>query len=132
MSSPSQGIARMTDRGRVIDSGAFQSAAVAGGPEPSRPYLGPLPQWRLEDLYEGMDAPRFAEDLRRAGDDSKSFAARYQGKLAELAGGDEAGRRLFEAVSAYEALQDLMGRIMSYASLLYAADTSDTARAKFY
>jgi oligoendopeptidase F len=122
----------MTDRGRVIDSGAFQSAAVAGGPEPSRPDLGPLPQWRLEDLYEGMQAPRFAEDLSRAADDSKSFAARYQGKLAELAGGAEAGRRLFEAVSAYEALQDLMGRIMSYASLLYAADTSDAARAKFY
>jgi oligoendopeptidase F len=122
----------MTDRGRVIDSGAFQSAAVAGGPEPSRPDLGPLPQWRLEDLYEGMQAPRFAEDLSRAADDSKSFAARYQGKLAELAGGAEAGQRLFEAVSAYEALQDLMGRIMSYASLLYAADTSDAARAKFY
>ena len=33
---------------------------------------------------------------------------------------------------AYEALQDLVGRVMSYASLLYASDTSDPARAKFY
>ena len=33
---------------------------------------------------------------------------------------------------AYEALQDLIGRVMSYASLLYASDTSDPARAKFY
>ncbi len=40
--------------------------------------------------------------------------------------------RLAEAVTAYEALQDLIGRVMSYASLLYASDTSDTARAKFY
>ncbi len=32
----------------------------------------------------------------------------------------------------YEGLQDLVGRVMSYASLLYASDTSDPARAKFY
>ena len=35
-------------------------------------------------------------------------------------------------VRGYEALQDLIGRVMSYASLLYASDTSDAARAKFY
>ena len=44
----------------------------------------------------------------------------------------EAGERLAEAVRGYEALQDLIGRVMSYASLLYACDTSDAARAKFY
>ena len=49
-----------------------------------------------------------------------------------LAKGAEAGERLGEAVRAYEAMQDLIGRIMSYASLLYAGDTSDPARAKFY
>ena len=94
--------------------------------------LGVLPQWRLEDLYESMESPKFGADMRRANDEAKAFAATYRGKLAELAASPDAGARLFEAVSAYEALQDLMGRLMSYASLLHAGDTSDPARAKFY
>src|ERR1700722_6931427 len=94
--------------------------------------LGPLPQWKLEDLYESPESPRFQSDLLRAGDDAKAFAGNYRGKLEGLASGPDGGERLFEAVRAYEALQDLMGRLMSYASLLYAGDTSDPARAKFY
>ncbi|HEY1941065.1 MAG TPA: M3 family oligoendopeptidase [Roseiarcus sp.] len=94
--------------------------------------LGALPQWRLDDLYEGMDSPKFAEDLSRAAADAKRFASAYQGNLADFAKAPDAGERLYEAVRAYEALQDLMGRIMSYASLLYAGDTSDAVRAKFY
>ena len=35
-------------------------------------------------------------------------------------------------IGEYEALQDLLGRMMSFASLTYAGDTSDSARAKFY
>ena len=94
--------------------------------------LGPLPQWKLEDLYESPESPRFQSDLLRAVDDAKAFAGNYRGKLEGLASGPTGGERLFEAVRAYEALQDLMGRLMSYASLLYAGDTSDPARAKFY
>ncbi len=120
----------MIDRGRVFESGVFQTRA--GGAEASRQDLGVLPQWRLEDLYEGMDSPRFAADLQRAAAEARTFATTYQGKLAELVEASDAGGRLYAAVSAYEALQDLMGRIMSYASLLYAGDTSDVARAKFY
>ena len=70
--------------------------------------------------------------MLRAADEAKAFARRYRGKLEGLASGPDAGERLFEAVRAYEALQDLMGRLMSYASLLYAGDTSDPVRAKFY
>jgi oligoendopeptidase F len=120
----------MIDRGRVFESGVFQTRA--GGVEASRQDLGVLPQWRLEDLYEGMDSPRFAADLQRAAAEARTFATTYQGKLVELVEASDAGGRLYAAVSAYEALQDLVGRIMSYASLLYAGDTSDVARAKFY
>jgi oligoendopeptidase F len=108
-----------------LDHGARPQAADAAA-------LGALPEWRLDDLYEGMDSPRFAADLARAATDAKRFAAAYRGKLEELGAAAAAGERLCEAVSAYESLQDLMGRIMSYASLLYAGDTSDTARAKFF
>jgi oligoendopeptidase F len=79
-----------------------------------------------------MDSPGFAADLERAEREAKLFEETYQGKLAELAGRPEAGETLAGAVKAYEALQDLTGRIMAYASLLYASDTSDPAIAKFH
>jgi oligoendopeptidase F len=121
----------MFQRGRRFESRVFQ-AASSGGREADAASLGALPQWRLDDLYEGMDSPRFAADMRRAEADARSFAASCQGKLAEIARGPAAGERLYETVRAYESLQDLMGRIMSYASLLYAGDSGDVARAKFY
>ena len=94
--------------------------------------LGPLPQWRLGDLYSGMQSPEFSADMGRAAEGAEAFARDHQGKLAEILAGDEAGKKLFEIIAAYEALQDLMGRLMSFASLVYAGDTSDAAGAKFY
>jgi oligoendopeptidase F len=120
----------MPVRGCASLAGALDPGGVPQAGEAAA--LGALPEWRLDDLYEGMDSPRFAADLARAASEAKRFAAAYRGKLEALASGGAAGERLCEAVSAYEALQDLMGRIMSYASLLYAGDTSDTARAKFF
>jgi len=92
----------------------------------------PLPEWNLADLYEGTDSPRLHADLERAASAVADFARDYRGKLAELAQGADAGARLGEAVERYEALQDLLGRIMSYAGLLYCGDTTDPARMKFY
>jgi oligoendopeptidase F len=101
--------------------------AVAGAPD-----LGPLPEWKLSDLYESMDSPVFAADVAKAIADCKAFAAKYQGKLAGFAAAPDASAKLAEAVRDYEAIDDLLGKIISYAGLLYAADTSDPARMKFY
>jgi oligoendopeptidase F len=106
---------------------AQQDSAAAAAPD-----LGALPEWRLDDLYSGMDSPTFAADLRRAAGEAKEFAEKYRGKLEALAKGPEAGQKLGGAIAAYEAIQDLVGRIMSYAGLLYSGDTSDPSRAKFY
>ena len=78
------------------------------------------------------DSPELQAALSRADAASLAFAEKWKGKLAEIAGGPEAGAKLAEAVRAYEALEDLLGRIISYAGLLYAGDTTDPARAKFY
>jgi oligoendopeptidase F len=109
----------------------FHSLAAAVSP-PAPADLGALPEWRLTDLYEGMDSPRFADDLERAEREAKLFAEAYRGKLAELADQPDAGETLAAAVRAYESLQDLTGRIMAYASLLYASDTGDPGIAKFH
>jgi oligoendopeptidase F len=91
-----------------------------------------LPEWNLADLYEGVDSPLLKADLARMAQDVAQFGKDYRGRLGELASGAEAGIRLAEALARYEALQDLLGRLMSYAGLLYSGDTTDPARAKFY
>jgi oligoendopeptidase F len=90
--------------------------------------LGALPEWKLADLYERPDAPQLESDLKAAERDAAAMQDRYAGKLAKLLDGAEGGAALAEAVRAFESLNDLMGRIVSYASLLYAADTSDPKR----
>ncbi len=91
-----------------------------------------LPEWNLTDLYASMDAPQLATDLEQADILSKAFEADYKGKLESLAAGPDAGAALAGALVRYEALDDLMGRIASYGSLVYAGDTADPARAKFF
>ena len=67
----------------------FDSVRSAMAPSPVSGGLGALPQWRLEDLYESMESPRFAADLERARREAKEFAAAWRGKL----GGDRGFRR---------------------------------------
>ena len=94
--------------------------------------LGPMPQWDLSDLYDGADAPALKADLDRVESDAAQFQARYRGKICVLTQQTGGGATLAEAVIAYEELSDLMGRLGSYAGLLYASDTQNAAIAKFY
>ena len=91
-----------------------------------------LPEWDLGDLYDGIDSPALKADLDRAARDADAFAADYAGRVGDIATGPDAGARLADAIRRYEALQEVMGRIMSYAGLLYAGDSSVPVRAKFY
>ncbi len=108
------------------------SRDAAVSPSPAEAGLGALPEWRLTDLYQGMDSSHFTADFERAEGKARRFAEAYRGKLAALSDRPDAGETLAQAVKAYESLQDLIGRIMAYASLLYASDTSDPAIAKFH
>ncbi|MEZ5924921.1 MAG: M3 family oligoendopeptidase [Hyphomicrobiaceae bacterium] len=86
-----------------------------------------MPEWNLADLYRDMTAPEIAADLARSAGEAKGMAADYRGKLGTL---DADG--LARALATYEKLQDTLGRLSSYAGLLYAADTADPDRGKFY
>ena len=94
--------------------------------------LGPLPEWDLRDLYPSIDAPQVKRDLDRADAECLAFEESYRGKLAAIAASVEAARTLAEAVERYEGIDELLGRLDSYAGLLYAGNTTDPARAKFY
>jgi oligoendopeptidase F len=103
-----------------------------GGDAPASKAATALPEWNLLDLYDGPDSPTLKADLARSEKAAQAMQDDYAGKLAALAGAGEGGQALAKALREYEALSDLMGRIGSYASLRYAADTSDPARQKFF
>jgi oligoendopeptidase F len=94
--------------------------------------LGALPEWNLSDLYPGLDSPQIKRDLEQADSDCAAFEQEFKGHLASLAAGEGAGRDLAAAVKRYEAIDDRLGRLISYASLVYASNTTDPVRAKFY
>ncbi|WP_369669317.1 hypothetical protein, partial [Enterococcus faecium] len=81
--------------------------------------LGTLPEWNLDDLYTGPDAPELKRDLERGAKLAQDMKARYQGKLAGI-GRD--GEALGAAIRAYEELSDLLGKIGSYSGLYYVGD----------
>src|SRR5262249_44995679 len=96
------------------------------------PKTGKLPEWNLGDLYAGIHAPEVARDLVRMDSECVAFETDYKGKLAEHAAREDGGKWLAEAVRAYEAIDDLGGRLGSYAGLVHAGDSVDPAISKFY
>jgi oligoendopeptidase F len=93
---------------------------------------GKLPEWNLADLYSGIDASEIARDLQKMDADCTAFETDYKGKLAENVARDDGGSWLAEAVRRYEAIDDLAGRLGSYAGLVHAGDSVDPAISKFY
>src|SRR5580658_7400655 len=91
-----------------------------------------LPEWNLSDLYSAIDAPEVTRDLDRLDAECVAFENDYKGKLAERTAGEGGGRWLAEAVKRYEAIDDLAGRLGSYAGLVHAGDSVDPAISKFY
>ena len=89
--------------------------------------LGPLPEWDLSDLYPGPSSDALARDLSTLAAAAEAFRARYARHLGEL-GGAELGA----AIEEYERLQEKIGRIMSYASLLHAGNLADAEIGRFY
>ncbi len=107
---------------------ADQSAAMAETADA----LGALPVWDLSDLYPGMDCAEVSQDLDRSAGQAKDFESRFKGTLAEIASAPDGGAQLGAAIAVFEAIEELIGKLASYAGLIHAGDTADPARAKFY
>jgi len=101
--------------------------------KPAKPLkTSALPEWNLADLYPGLDAPEVKRDLDRVDADCLAFEEAYKGRLGDLARSPSGGATLAGAVKRYEAIDDVIGRLVSYAGLVHAGDTTDPVRAKFY
>ena len=86
-----------------------------------------LPAWDLSDLYASADDPAVAADLARAEQTAESFAQAHGGTLASLS-----GAALAAVVAEYERIQEVLGRVASYAQLLFAGDSTDPVIGRFY
>ena len=86
-----------------------------------------LPSWDLGDLYPSPDSPEIARDLDRAEADARNFAALHNGHLAAYS-----GAALADAIAEYERIEEVLGRAMPYAQLLFSGDSNDPAIGRFY
>jgi len=88
---------------------------------------GELPSWNLDDLYKGVGDPALDADLVAADGAAAAFNAAHAGRLAGLS-----GDALAAAIAEYERLEEILGRAMSFASLIFAGDAQDSANGRFY
>jgi oligoendopeptidase F len=88
---------------------------------------GGLPTWDLSDLYAGPTDPALDADFAWARGQAEALVAEAEGKLAGLASPDFAA-----VLKRYEALDERLGKIGSYAQLLYAQDMSNPDVGRFY
>jgi oligoendopeptidase F len=88
--------------------------------------LGNLPEWDLSDLYSSQNAPELSRDLQWLDQECASFAADYEGKLANLDAAE-----MLACVLRNERINTIAGRIMSFAGLRYYQLTVDDDRTKF-
>ena len=86
-----------------------------------------LPTWNLADLYESMDSPDIERDLKKADAEADALDQSGKGKLATFH-----GQALAAFIGRYEQIEDLLGRVYSYASLLHAAKSDDPEISRFY
>ena len=93
--------------------------------------LGDLPSWNLTDLYESKSSAAFEKDWKWTKSASEKFEARWKGKLQDAThkSSDDA---LGAAIREYEQIEEVMGRMASFAGLMYFSNTLDADNAKFY
>ena len=85
-------------------------------------------KWDLGDLYEGISDPRVEGDFEKISVRADRFEKKYRGRIKSpsLTAGELAG-----AVREVERLSEGIGKILSFAYLLFAADTQDPRNGAF-
>ena len=103
------------------------TTAKAANDRDDKQALGSLPEWDLSAFYNSLDDGAITNDISRAESISKSFEKQYDGKVYSLS-----ADALAEAIKTYESLEDLLGKLGSYAQLVYAKDMATPKNTQFY
>ena len=80
-------------------------------------------EWDLDPLTDGEGAEGARRMLEEASERASAFAGEHAGRVADLD-----GPALVRAMRELEAIEELVGRAASYASLRFATDTADPER----
>jgi oligoendopeptidase F len=86
-----------------------------------------LPSWDLADLYPAPDSPSVRADFDAAECAARTFETEHAGNLAAMS-----GPALAAAIADYERIEETLGRLMSYAQLLFSGDSTDPRIGQFY
>jgi len=76
-------------------------------------------RWDLSDLYASIDDPNLAKDREKVIKKAEDFANLYKGNIEDLN-----PDQFREALRAYEEILELIGKIGSYAHLIWSTNTS--------
>ena len=79
-------------------------------------------EWDLSDLYSSLDDPRLQQDLQALQQQATAFRQQYRGRVAELT-----PAAVRTAIQTLEYLWERVGYCYAYPSLIFAADTRNTA-----
>ena len=95
-------------------------------PDP-RPAETELPAWDLSDLYAAPTDPRIEADLTAAEAEARAFNTAHAGRVGALS-----GDALAAAIASYERIEEVLGRVMSYAQLVFSGDAQSSENGRFY
>jgi oligoendopeptidase F len=86
-----------------------------------------LPNWNLTDLYPNAGSKELKNDIKSLGTFCKEFSVKYTGQIGKLS-----SKNLFKAITEYEDISDLAGKIMSFAFLHYCTQVENPEAQSFY
>ncbi|MGH7792380.1 MAG: M3 family oligoendopeptidase, partial [Thermodesulfobacteriota bacterium] len=84
--------------------------------------------WNLSDLYIRLDDPQIERDTEGAFERAKSFEKRYRGRINSE---EITPALLLEAVRELESISEQIGKLVSYAHLVFAEDTGNPKHGAF-
>lgn len=76
-------------------------------------------QWDLSDLYKSIDDPQLSRDREKVLEKAEAFADSYKGEITDLD-----SEQFKQALEEYEEILEMIGKIGSYAHLIWSTDTS--------
>ncbi|RZI45333.1 M3 family oligoendopeptidase [Candidatus Finniella inopinata] len=88
-----------------------------------------LPEWNLNSLYSSLNDPKIQIAIAACNQNTKQFVETYKGLFVSSGWNSE---QLLSAIHDFDAIQEDIGRLVSFSSLLYYKNLNDTEVGQFY
>ena len=85
-------------------------------------------EWNLEDLYSGINSKQIKTDFSKLEKSAIKFNEKYRKKIND----NVSPKLILKSIKELEQIHEGLGKLSSYSSLLFAADTNDEKISKFY